>query len=142
MDACWLLFASSFLAATLLPASSELLLAGLLAAGRDPLTLWGWATAGNTLGAAVNWGIGRWLLRFQGRAWFPVRADALSQAQRWFQRYGAGVLLFAWAPLVGDAFTLIAGVMRVRFWLFLLLTAIGKGARYALVVGLAQGVAG
>lgn len=142
MEPYLVLFASSFLAATLLPASSELILIGLLAADLDPLTLWSWATAGNTLGAAVNWTLGRWLLHLQDRRWFPFKPDALRAAQRWFQRYGVWTLLMAWAPLVGDAFTFIAGLMRVRFSLFLLLTAIGKGARYAIVLGLVEVVDG
>jgi len=130
------LFAASFLAATLLPAYSEVVFAGLQQAGHDPLALWAWATAGNTLGAAVNWGLGRYLLHFQERRWFPFRLDTLGKAQQWFQRYGVWSLLLAWLPIGGDALTFVAGVMRVRFDLFLLLTAIGKGARYAILLGL------
>ena len=136
MEAYLGLFGVAFLAATILPAYSEVALAGLHAAGYDPWALWAWATAGNTLGAAVNWAMGRFLLRFEGRRWFPFRAGGLGFAQRWFQRYGVWSLLLAWAPVGGDALTFIAGVMRVRFDLFLLLTAIGKGARYAIVLGL------
>jgi len=130
------LFATSFLAATLLPAYSEVVFAGLQQAGYDPLALWAWATAGNTLGAAVNWGLGRYLLHFEDRRWFPFRLDTLGKAQQWFQRYGVWSLLLAWLPIGGDALTFIAGVMRVRFDLFLLLTAIGKGARYAMLLGM------
>lgn len=134
------LFAVAFLAATVLPAYSEVLFAGLLAAGYDPLGLWAWATAGNTLGAALNWLMGRYLLRFQDRRWFPFRPGTLGPAQRWFQRYGVWSLLLAWAPVGGDALTFIAGFMRVRFDLFLLLTAIGKGSRYAILLALVMGL--
>lgn len=130
------LFLVAFLAATLLPAYSEVLFVGLLAAGYDPLALWAWATAGNTLGAAVNWLLGRYLLHYQDRSWFPFKPDTLGLAQRWFQRYGVWSLLLSWAPIVGDSLTFIAGLMGVRFSLFLLLTALGKGARYAMMVGL------
>ena len=136
MDAYLSLFFGAFLAATIVPAYSELLFAGLLAAGHDPWALWAWATAGNTLGAALNWVLGRYLLHFQDRRWFPFRADSLGIAQRWFQKYGVWSLLMAWAPIGGDALTFIAGVMRVRFWQFFLLTGIGKGARYAILLGL------
>lgn len=136
MDPYLSLFLISFVAATLLPAYSEVVLAGLLAAGHDPWVLWAWATAGNTLGAVVNYLVGRYLLHFQDRRWFPFRADALHRTQRWFQRYGVWSLLMAWAPVGGDALTFVAGVMRVRFWVFLALTSIGKGARYAILVGL------
>lgn len=130
------LFLVSFLAATVLPAYSEVVFAGLLAAGHDPALLWLWATAGNTLGSAVNWVIGRYLLHFQNRRWFPVQTDALQRSQRWFQRYGVWSLLMAWAPMGGDALTLVAGIMRVRFDVFIVLTGIGKGARYAVLLGL------
>ncbi len=131
------LFLVAFLAATLLPAYSEVLFVGLLAAGYDPLALWAWATAGNTLGAAVNWLLGRYLLHYQDRSWFPFQPDTMGLAQGWFQRYGIWSLLLSWAPIVGDTLTFIAGLMGVRFTLFLLLTALGKGARYAIILGLA-----
>ena len=134
------LFLVAFLAATILPAYSEVVFAGLLVAGYDPLALWAWATAGNTLGAVVNWLLARYLLRFQDRKWFPVRAEALGHAQRWFQRYGVWSLLLAWAPIGGDALTVIAGLMRVRFDVFLILTALGKGGRYAILLGLIEGL--
>jgi len=136
MDAYFALFGVSFVAASLLPAYSEVVLAGLLVAGHDPLALWAWASAGNTLGAVLNYVLGRFLLHFQDRRWFPVKPGALEAPQRWFQRYGVWSLLFAWAPIVGDPLTFVAGVMRTRFWLFLVLTGIGKGTRYAILVGL------
>ena len=130
------LFLVAFLAATLLPAYSEVLFVGLLVAGYDPLALWAWATAGNTLGAAVNWLLGRYLLHYQDRSWFPFKPDTLGLAQGWFQRYGIWSLLLSWAPIVGDTLTFIAGLMGLRFSLFLLLTALGKGTRYAIMLGL------
>ena len=99
-------------------------IAGLVAAGYDPLSLWVWASTGNTLGSAVNWALGRYLLHFQDRRWFPVKAAQLERAQTWFRRYGVWSLLLAWTPLVGDAVTVAAGVMRVRFWLFLVLVVL------------------
>jgi membrane protein YqaA with SNARE-associated domain len=136
------LFTAAFVAATLLPFYSEVALAGLQAADYEPLALWCWATAGNTLGAAVNWSIGRWLLHYQDRRWFPFKPDRLGAAQRWYQRWGVWSLLLAWLPIGGDALTFIAGLMRVNFALFFLLTAIGKGARYAAVLGLGGLLAG
>jgi membrane protein YqaA with SNARE-associated domain len=130
------LFLVSFLAATLLPGGSEVLFAALLAGGYDPLVLWLWATTGNTLGSAVNWALGRYLLRFQTRRWFPFPPNALGRAQIWFRRYGVWSLLFAWAPVIGDPLTFVAGLMRVRLLPFILLTALGKGARYGILLGL------
>jgi membrane protein YqaA with SNARE-associated domain len=132
------LFVSAFLAATLLPLSSELLLLGLLASGEQhSLWLWGMATLGNTLGSLVNWAIGRYLLHYRERPWFPVNPAQLQKYQHWFQRYGRWSLLFAWLPAGGDVLTVIAGIMRVNPWLFLLLVGLGKGARYAILIALA-----
>lgn len=131
-----LLFLSAFLAATLLPFYSEVVLVSLLLEGKPVLGLWFAATLGNTLGAWVNWVMGRYLLHFQSRRWFPFKPESLHKAQDWFQRYGSWTLLFAWLPVGGDALTFIAGIMRVRWWVLLLLCGIGKGARYAVVIWL------
>ncbi len=130
-----LIFFSAFLAATLLPFYSEVLVVAQYL--KDPqswLLVWWIASLGNTLGAAVNWLLGRYLLHYQERKWFPFRTSQLGKAQQWFQKYGVWSLLMAWAPVGGDALTFIAGLMRVRFWLFFALTFIGKAVRYAVVL--------
>jgi membrane protein YqaA with SNARE-associated domain len=129
-----LLFASAFLAATILPFYSEVMLYALLREGGDPLILVIVATLGNTLGAVVNWVLGLYLLRFQDRRWFYFSRRQIESAQRWYQRYGFWSLLMAWLPIGGDALTLIGGIMKVRLWLFLLLVGTGKGLRYLSVV--------
>ncbi len=121
MAAALTLFASAFLAATILPFYSEVVLFALLRDGGDPALLVGIATLGNSLGAVVNWGLGRYLLRFRTRRWFYFSTSQIERAQAWFQRYGYWTLLLAWMPVVGDPLTLIAGVLRVRrcclsFW--------------------------
>ena len=136
------LFLVSFLAATIVPFYSEVLLGALLLKGHDPLWLWAVATCGNTLGSVLNWALARYLLRFQDRKWFPFSSERLGGAQRWFQRYGVWSLLMAWAPAGGDALTFVAGLMRVRLSLFLLLVGFGKGARYAVLLALVQGASG
>lgn len=132
-----LLFGSAFLAATILPVSSEVVLFALLSAGGDPVALVVTATLGNTLGSVVNWILGLYLLHFQDRRWFYFSRARIQKAQRWFQHYGFWSLLLAWLPIAGDALTLIAGVMKVRLWLFLLLVGTGKALRYISVVYLA-----
>ena len=134
MTAYLLLFGSAFLAATILPFYSEVVLFSLLRDGGDPIALVAVATLGNTLGAVVNWALGRYLLHFQDRRWFYFSRQQIDKAQRWYQRYGFWSLLFAWLPIGGDALTLIAGIMKVRLWLFLLLVGTGKGLRYVSVV--------
>lgn len=129
------LFGLAFLAATIIPAYSEILLASMAAAGHDPLLLLLFAASGNTLGSAVNWGMGRFLLHYEDRRWFPFKKNKLGLAQRWFQKYGKWSLLMAWAPIGGDALTFIAGIMKIPFPIFLLLTGIGKTLRYLVVLG-------
>ncbi|WP_084609826.1 YqaA family protein [Sedimenticola selenatireducens] len=129
-----LLFSSAFLAATILPFYSEVVLFALLRDGGDPIVLVSIATLGNTLGAVVNWLLGWYLLHFQDRRWFYFKPAQIERAQRWFQRYGFWTLLLAWMPVGGDALTLIAGIMKVRLWLFLLLVGTGKALRYISVV--------
>ena len=131
------LFFSGLIAATLFPASSELLLVTLYQQGYHVGVLWLVATLGNTLGSCINWYLGLELLRFQDRRWFPFKPLQLARAQRQFNRYGRWSLLFAWLPVVGDPLTLVAGVLRVRFVPFVVLVAIGKGLRYAVLIALA-----
>lgn len=129
-----LLFGSAFLAATILPFYSEVVLFALLREGGNAALLVIIATLGNTLGAVVNWLMGRYLLHFQDRRWFYFSREQVARGQRWFQRYGFWTLLLAWAPIGGDALTLVAGIMKVRLWLFVLLVGAGKAMRYVAVV--------
>lgn len=132
------LFASAFLAATILPFPSEVTLAGLMQLGRvEPGLLWLVATVGNTLGSMVNWGMGRLALRFEAHPRFPVRRNRLVRAQAWFNRFGIWTLLLAWLPIIGDPLALVAGLMRTPLVLTLVLIAIGKAVRYAVVIALA-----
>ena len=135
MESYFVLAASAFLAATLVPMASEGALAGLLMAkSGDALALWAVATAANTAGSVVNWGLGRFCLHWRDRRWFPVGAEPLARAQAWFGRFGLPSLLFAWLPVVGDPLTFAAGVLRVGIAPFLMVVALGKGARYGLIM--------
>tara|TARA_B100001564_G_C20104377_1_gene430666 strand:- start:13 stop:438 length:426 start_codon:yes stop_codon:yes gene_type:complete len=130
-----LLFASAFFAATILPVQSEAILIGLSVTGsHSALALFLVATIGNVLGAVVNWLLGRYLVHFQDRKWFPIKGKALTKATDIYQRYGLWTLLFAWLPFIGDPLTLVAGIFRTNIWLFLLLVTIGKAGRYALLL--------
>ncbi|MDT8428923.1 MAG: YqaA family protein [Pseudomonadales bacterium] len=130
------LFSSAFLAATILPLSSEILLLALLQQGYPALLLLLVAGTGNVLGSCLNWWLGTCLARFQQQRWFYFSPGQISRAQERFQRFGSWTLLFAWVPVIGDPLTLIAGVMRLPFLPFLILTASGKFARYAVLIWL------
>ncbi|MCJ8055663.1 DedA family protein [Shinella curvata] len=128
------LFLAAFLAATILPAQSEAVLAGLLASGDyAPGLLILVAGTGNVLGAVVNWLLGRGVERHRHARWFPVGAKSLERAGRWYRRYGWWSLLLSWLPIVGDPLTLAAGIMREPFARFLLVVAIAKFGRYVVL---------
>jgi membrane protein YqaA with SNARE-associated domain len=125
------LFAAAFGAASLLPMQSEPLLVALLLLAEQPA----WAlvlvaSLGNTLGACLNWLLGRWVEHYRDRRWFPVPPAMLTRAEGWYHRWGRWSLLLSWAPFIGDPLTVIAGVLRERFLVFLILVAIAKTGRY------------
>lgn len=136
------LFLSALSAATLLPMQSETVLVGLLLSGRPVLLLLVVASIGNTLGGLVNWALGRGIERFRHRRWFPVGEAALTRAQGWYSRWGKWSLLLSWMPVIGDPLTLAAGVMRERFLTVLVLVAIAKTGRYAVLAAVTLGFFG
>lgn len=137
------LFLAAFGAATLLPLQSEAVLAGLLLAGQQPIaSLLLVATAGNVLGSALNWLLGRYLEHRRDKRWFPVSAEQLQRAQQAYHRYGRWSLLLSWVPLIGDPLTVVAGVMREPFWSFLLIVLLAKAGRYLALAALTLGWAG
>jgi membrane protein YqaA with SNARE-associated domain len=128
------LFMSALAASTVLPMSSEVVLGALAASGTsDRALLLAVATAGNTLGAVVNYGIGRYAATWRGR--LPSLDDAkFERASRCFNCWGVWCLLFSWLPVIGDPLTLVAGVLRTPFVPFLLLVLVGKAARYLFIL--------
>lgn len=130
-----IVFSSSLLAATIAPFYSEVVLAAVLTRQPDAaLLLWLLASIGNTLGSIVNWWLGKYLLHYRHKRWFPIKEKRLVSAQASFQRFGVWTLLLSWAPIGGDALTFIAGMMKVRLLPFIILVFIGKSARYGVVI--------
>lgn len=137
------LFVAALAAATILPMQSEAVLVGLLLTGSyEPGLLLLVASLGNVLGSVVNWLLGRSVQRFRDRRWFPVKPSALASAQRWYQRWGRWSLLFSWLPIVGDPLTVVAGVMREPFPVFLVLVTLAKVGRYLVLAALTLGWSG
>ena len=128
------LFIISFLAATILPFSSELTLAGLMATSSyDNLFLLIIASLGNIFGSVVNWILGFYSRNLSKKKWFPFKNAQIEKSSKWFKRFGRWTLLFAWVPIIGDPLTLVAGLLRVKFIEFLILVSIGKVGRYLLI---------
>ncbi|UDM07142.1 DedA family protein [Halomonas sp. NyZ770] len=132
------LFWVALASATLLPGGSEVWLARLWCLGEPALGLWLVATAGNTLGSVINVAMGRYARQFQDRRWFPASPQGLARAERWYHRFGEYSLLLSWLPVIGDPLTVLAGVMRLAWWRALLWIVLAKGARYALLIVMAQ----
>ena len=123
----WALFASSFLAATLLPGGSEFVLAGVLHV--NPQQYWpalAVATLGNTLGGMSSYLIGRVI---------PQRAEL--KGLQSLRQYGSPALLLAWVPIIGDPLCVAAGWLRLNPWYCALFMAAGKFGRYLVIASVA-----
>lgn len=128
------LFLSAYLAATILPLSSELVLTGLLLNGLSPVKLLMIATVGNVLGSLTNYYLGLLASKTVIQEWLRMTDSQFEYAEARFNKYGLSALLFAWVPVIGDPITVIAGILRVKLLWFIILVTVGKFLRYAFVV--------
>ena len=126
-------FVVSFISATLLPLGSEPVVFGLIKL--QPELFWPTifvATAGNTLGGALDWWLGfgahRVADKFKG-------SGHHGRALRWLEKLGPKACLLAWLPAVGDPLCAVAGWLRFPFWPCLMYMAVGKFLRYVLMTG-------
>ena len=119
---------SAFLSSTILPGTSEAAVIAYEAAfpGRTA-ALFLTATLMNTAGAMTSWALGRFIS--EGK---KVSEPTLAK----LRRFGTPLLFFSWVPVIGDALSLGAGLIRTPFIPALLFTLLGKGARYAAILGL------
>ena len=124
------LFIAAFLAATILPLSSEIVLSALLLSGLSPTTLVIIATTGNVLGSLTNYALGYWASLVVVKKWLRMSEDDFLRAEQRFTKYGMFSLCFAWVPIIGDPLTVLAGVLRIRLQWFLILVTAGKLMRY------------
>ena len=130
--ALWLMFASAFLSATVLPGNSEVIFIVLaipkLALGTwlstDIFLLLFMATLGNGLGSLTTYGIGWWLPQFR-----PKNHRTL-WVMKQLQRYGSLTLLLSWLPVIGDLFCALAGWLRLNFIVSCFFIFLGKLVRY------------
>ncbi len=127
-----ILFISAFASATLLPLGSEALLIYNIKEGFNIYALLFFATFGNVLGSILNYYLG-----LKGEEYLVdkklVKQKYIDSSKRYFDRFGAFSLLFAWLPIIGDPITFIAGVLKYNFKLFLVLVVISKLGRYLFI---------
>ncbi len=132
------LFLAAFLAATVLPFSSELLLGAMAAGDWSFSSLLLVASVGNTLGGLTNYGLGRWIPEEKAQRWF--RLDT-AKAERWralVRRRGAWAALVCWLPFIGDPIAIALGLFRAPLVPTAALMFLGKAARYAVVIAVAR----
>jgi len=131
----WGLFLSSFISSTLFPGGSEVVL-GVLATQHtaSPPVLLGIASAGNTLGALTTWLLGALVAR--GVPLETHLSEARQRALQRVRRFGSPMLLLSWLPVVGDPLCFAAGYLRLPFLASLLFIALGKVARYAVILAI------
>lgn len=123
----WALFGSSFLAATLLPGGSEVVLLSVLKLHPEQYApALAIATLGNTLGGMSSYLIGRIL---------PQKKDL--RGLEAVRKFGSPSLLLSWVPFIGDPLCVAAGWLRLNVWLSVLFMASGKLARYLLIASVA-----
>ncbi len=128
------LFVAAFVAATLVPVSSEGAFVLALRGGMPPLVALAVASAGNALGALTNYGLGMLFAEKIERKLEKSRSGR--RALAWTRRWGRWSLLGSWLPIVGDPLCLAAGLARVPLWFFALVGIGTRVARYAVILQL------
>lgn len=126
------LFVGTFLAATVLPFSSDALYIAALAAGTGPVATLVVGTAGNWLGGVTTYYIGRigkweWIEK-----WFKVKPETLEKQKRYIDRYGVWLALVSWVPVIGDVVALALGFYKSPAVWTIFLLGVGKFARFAI----------
>ena len=125
---------AAFLAASILPFSSEAVMVGLQAAGLDPIFLIVYGTIGNVLVSMFNYTIGRlgkmeWIEKY-----LHVKKEDLDKAHRFMAGRGAWMGLLSVIPVVGDVITVALGLMRANVVIVVISVTISKLLRYVLLV--------
>ena len=125
----WGLFLGSFLAATVVPFSADVLVIGMLVAGGAPWATIAIATIGNFLGGLTSYGVGRigkweWIIKF------GVKPETLEKQKAKVDKYGSWAALLSWVPFIGDVIAVALGFYRAKFLPSALFMLIGKAGRF------------
>ena len=128
------LFLSALLAGSIVPFSSELVLAALVQLGLSPLGCLLAAALGNTAGGMTCYYIGRlgrtdWIEKY-----LKVKPDQLARARRFLQGRGALMGFFAFLPFIGEAIAIALGLMRSNVAITSLSMLTGKLMPYAAIL--------
>lgn len=124
------LFIGTFLAATILPFSSDALYLAVIAATHNPAGCILVGTAGNWLGSVVTYWMG-WIARWDWlEKWFNVRRETLEKQKAKIDKYGVWLALICWVPLIGDVIAIALGFYRTPPVRTMLLLLVGKFLRF------------
>ena len=134
----WGLFISTFLAATVVPFSADVLFITMLQMSSQPWACLIVASLGNWLGCMTTFGLG-WLGRWDWiEKWFKVDRQKLEKQKVYVDKYGVWLAPFSWFPFVGDVITLALGFYKTNPWMTAFLLLVGRTARFlvwALLLG-------
>ncbi|MBE9488602.1 MAG: DedA family protein [Bacteroidetes bacterium] len=128
----WGLFLGSFLSATIIPFSSDILLLGMLMLGGDIYVTVIVATVGNWLGGLLSYYMGffgkwEWIEK-----WFRVKEETLLKQKKLITKYGSSLAFLSWLPLVGDVFAIGLGFYKTNQYKTSVFMFLGKGTRFVL----------
>ncbi len=124
----FLLFITAFLAATILPFSSEV---AFVAAIKNDMPIFNamfFASSGNILAIILNYWLGYWL--YDKTKTKLLSSKIGNKSYKYGHRYGYGALVLSWLPLIGDPLTLVAGLVRLNFIYFVIIAGSLRIARY------------
>lgn len=129
----WGMLIAAMLAGSILPFSSEAVMLGLMAAGLDSVQLIIYGTIGNSIGAMINYALGRmgkidWIEKY-----LHVKKADLDKASRFMANHGAWMGFFSFLPAIGEAIMIVLGLMRANLPLTIVSVILGKIVRYALL---------
>jgi membrane protein YqaA with SNARE-associated domain len=130
------LFVACFLAATVLPFSSEAVLVAMALGPWAGWSLWAVASAGNTLGGLSSYGLGRLGDMERIARWLSADRERTLRWRGRIARHGVWAALLTWLPVVGDPIAIALGLGRAPLWPVAVLMFLGKAARYAVVLAL------
>lgn len=130
------MFLSALLAGSIVPFSSELVMAGLVKLGSSPFLILMAATLGNTAGGMTCYYMGYLGRMDRIERWLGVKPEKVERVRRWLQGKGALMAFFAFLPIVGEALAIALGLMRSNVLLTTLSMTAGKLVRYAVILWL------
>lgn len=123
-------FIAAFLAATILPFSSEVVLTGVLLGGAAYAPCMIAATLGNFLGGISCYWIGmlgkiEWIEKY-----LKLDIQKVEKVQRWIQDKGSWTGFFVFLPGIGDFIAVALGFLRANVWIVAISMLAGKAIRY------------